>query len=151
MMFTNEVFCLGNHWRLGVIPLDEDLVAQHRQMFGKNGEQLDRRRVLFARDDPGCEVRFLQNAWLEVHSPTRQQIDGLSKLPLSRLPPEHRAGPQKANQPVPQPHRHHGLGQTGVARGRARDYPRVQFTSLFFSRHNSWANLTIQFTSVAQA
>jgi len=28
------------------------------------------------------------------------------------------------------------------------DYPRVQFTSLFFSRRNRWANFTIQFTTL---
>src|SRR5690348_8410775 len=52
MMLTDELFCLGNHWRLGVLALDQDLVAQYRQVFGKNGKQLDRSRVPLARFPP---------------------------------------------------------------------------------------------------
>ena len=46
VMLTDELLGSCNDWRLGIVALDQDLVALHGQVFRKNLEQLDRSRVL---------------------------------------------------------------------------------------------------------
>jgi hypothetical protein len=110
MMRTDEVFCLGNHWRLSVIALDHDSVAYYLQVFGKNGQQLNGRRMLLTRHDARFEIRFSQNGLIKLHSPARKQFERALELRLSRLLLKHLSGPQKANQPAPQPQRNNGFG-----------------------------------------
>ena len=97
VMLPDEVFCFGNHWRLSVISLHHDLIAYYLQVFGKNGQQLHRRRMLLTRHDARFEIRSPQNGLVELHSPARKQFKCPSKLRLGRLPLEYLSGPQEAN------------------------------------------------------
>ncbi len=66
-MFADELFCPGDEWRFHNRFLHHDIIALHRQMFGKDRQQAGYRIELFLRRTLGgleierCFVRHVIN------------------------------------------------------------------------------------------
>ena len=97
--------------RFGVVLLQEHLVAQHGEVLGEDGQQLDHRLMPLGRHHRGGEIGLLELGRVHIDAPFLYQLERAPELGFGGPLPKHLARLQKADQPVPQPHRHRRIAQ----------------------------------------
>ena len=105
-MFVDELLGARDDGRLGVFLLHHHLVADHREVLRKDGQQLDDRLVLPGVQHAGAEIGLSQRGSVRFQTPFRHQLYHAIELRLRRFAAKDLAGLQKADQTISRSDRH---------------------------------------------
>src|SRR6266576_3519757 len=72
VMAIDEVSRAADRERLGVLLLNDDLIAEHGQMLAKDGEEADHRIILALCENPRMKVGLFELMQIHFESPVHQ-------------------------------------------------------------------------------
>ncbi|MDB6058204.1 MAG: hypothetical protein JWO95_2048 [Verrucomicrobiales bacterium] len=115
LVFDDELFGARDRWRLGIVLLHQELIANQRDVLGENSQQLHNRIVLAWRNNLGVGVEALQLLGADVQTPFRHELGGARDLRLRRLPAQNLASLEEADQLLTLANRHGRINQANAA------------------------------------
>lgn len=115
LIFNNEFLRPLDHRRFGVFTVDNNLVADHRNMLGKDAEQFDHRLVLFGRQHLGSKIDALQPFPAHLQTPFGDEPGRALDLGGRGFFAQHLAGLEEADQLLAQTNRHRRIHQSKLA------------------------------------